>query len=203
MAAVAIIIFVEAYHRLKNPYLVQGKVIILVAIVGIVVNSVVAGIFYKNKSDLNARSIFVNMASDVIALVATLFAGVLIIAIKQPIIDPIISILIGMMLIYAAVGIAKDTSHILLEGIPQGMNFEEVKAIIQSSPYVKAVDDLHIWAISSNSAALSCYIVVENTDVQKSLAIVAQIKKELKLKFQKFHIQHMTIETGLTESVEE
>lgn len=199
LVVVAIIIFVEAYHRLKNPYLVQGKVIILVAIVGIVINSIVAAIFYKNRADLNSRSVFVNMAADAVALVVTLFAGVLIIVTKQPIIDPIVSILIGIMLLYAAGGIAFDASHILLEGIPEGMNFEEVKTIIQNNPFVKEVDDLHIWVISSNSTAMSCHITVENTDIRKCSDAVAQIKKELKQKFQKFHFDHMTIETGLAD----
>ncbi len=193
----AFYIFYEAAHRIfSHPHEVAGQTIMLVAFIGILVNGTMAFILSKNKKDLNVKSTFINMAMDVVALVGTLIAGFLITITHQSIIDPIISIFIGIMLLYGAFRVAREAVHVLLEGIPEGMDVEKVKEVIRNTPKVKGVDDMHLWAISSHYSALSCHIVIEDCDVEESIKIVRSIKEELK---EKFHIEHATIETELTE----
>jgi len=197
LITLALYIFYEAAHRIySHPREVQGTTIMIVAAVGIVVNGTIAYILSKNKKDLNVRSTFVNMAMDVVALVGTLIAGFLIVITKQSIIDPIISIFIGIMLIYGAWGVARDAIHIMLEGVPIGIDVKKVKEAIMKTAKVKNVDDMHIWAISSQYAALSCHIVIEDCDLEKSTQLVKQLKTELR---ERFNIEHATIETELVE----
>lgn len=193
----AIYIFHEAYRRTIEPKTLEGSLIMVVAAVGIVVNLSIALLFRKSRDDLNIKSAFYNMALDALASVGALIAGLLILITKQPVFDSIISIVIGTMLIFSAWRVVKDAFHVLLEGVPEGVNFDKVKeAIISQNSLIKAVDDLHIWAISSQMSALSCHIVIEECDLDKSMQIVEEIKKILKERFQ---IEHATIETELVE----
>lgn len=192
----ALYIFYEAYNRILSPHPVTGTTIILVSIIGIFANGAIAWILSKEKKDLNIRSVFANIFSDVIALTATLIAGILLYITKQPIIDSLIAIMIGLMLLYAALKVTRDAIHILLEGIPERIDIKKVKELIEKTHKVKGVDDMHIWAISSHYAALSCHIVIEDCDVEESTRIIKEIKDKLK---QEFHIEHATIETELTE----
>jgi len=196
LGVLALYIFFEAYNRILNPHPVEGKTIIFVAFIGILVNGFIAFLLNKNKDDLNVKSAFMNMALDALALVGTLIAGVLIIITKQPIFDPLISIFIGVMLLYGAYGVLRSAIHVLLEGVPEGLDVEKIKEAVKQSRNVKGVDDMHIWAISSRYAALSCHIIIEDCDVEESTKIVKEIKEVLK---EKFHIEHATIETELVE----
>ena len=166
----------------------------IVAFVGILVNTSIALLFRNSKSDLNIRSAYTNMLFDALASVGALLAGFLIIVTKQPIFDSLISIVIGLFLIRSSWSVVRAAMHVLLEGVPEGLKPEEIKKVILAVPSIKAIDDLHIWAISSHYAALSCHITIENCDLEKSTQLVKQIKDELR---RSFHIEHATIETEL------
>ena len=197
LIALALYIFYEAAHRIfSHPKIVEGQTIMIVAAIGIVVNGTIAYVLSKNKKDLNIKSTYMNMLLDVVALVGTLIAGFLITITHQSIIDPLASILIGVLLLHGAYGVARDAVHVLLEGTPEGMDIEKIKDLIEQSPKVKAVDDMHVWAISSHYAALSCHIIIEDCDIEESVRITKQIKQELR---EKFDIEHATIEAELTE----
>jgi len=200
LVLLAIYIFYEAFIRIMHPEPVSGNLVIVVAFVGIIINGSIAFIFRKNTDDINIKAAYVNMFYDMLASVGALLAGFLIIITKQNVFDSLISILIGVLLLKSSWGIIQDALHVLLEGVPIGVSPEKIKDIILQSPGVKNVDDLHIWSISSHSAALSCHIVIDDCDVQESIKTIKQIKEELK---DKFYIEHATIETELTECLPE
>lgn len=194
LLGLAIYIYYEAYKRILNPEPVQGGLIAIVALVGLVINGTIALQFIKNQNDLNIKSAFLNMAFDAIASLGALIAGVIIMLTSLTIFDPLISILIASMLVISSWSIVRDAMHVLLEGVPLGVDIQKVKELIQNIPNVKAVDDMHIWAISSQYAALSCHVAIENCNLEKSTKLVREIKNELK---HKFNIEHATIETEL------
>lgn len=197
LVLLALYIFYEAYHRiLSHEHPVEGTTIIIVAIIGVIANGSIAFLLNKNKKDLNVRSTFINIALDAVALVFTLLAGILIVITKATIIDPIISIFIGLMLLYGGWGVVKDAFHILIEGIPEGIDVKKVKETICNVPGVKGIDDLHIWALSSHYAALSCHVIITPCTLQESIKLTEKIKDEL---HEKFDIEHATLETELTE----
>ncbi len=190
----ALFIFYEAYGRLMHPTPVEGGIVMAVAFVGLLINGTIAWIFKGEQKDLNIRSAYVNMLYDALASVGAFGAGLLIVITKQTFFDPLISIIIGVMLLRSSWYVVRDATHVLLEGIPEGVNMQKVKNAIRQIENVKAVDDIHIWAISSHFAALSCHVVIENCTLNQSIELVKQIKEEL---HEKFNIEHATIETEL------
>lgn len=196
LVLLALYIFYEAWGRIMQPEHVAGSLVAGVAFVGIVVNTSIALLFRKEQDSMHIKSAYINMFFDALASVGALLAGVLIILTKQTIFDSLISILIGILLLRSSWEVVRDAMHVLLEGVPSGINTKKVKEVILGNSLVKHVDDLHIWAISSQYAALSCHVVIEDCDLEKSTQLVKEIKQELQ---KKCNIEHATIETELKE----
>ncbi len=195
LISLAIYIFYEAYTRITHPQTVSGSLIAIVSLIGILINGGIALMFRNNTKDLNMRSAFLSMAFDTLASVGALIAGIIIYFTHFFIIDALVSIIIGLMLLFSAWGVLKDALHILFEGTPRGIDFEKVKKdIFDTFPEITNVDDLHIWSISSNKTALSCHITVEKTAMLKSVEMVKEVKKILHYRFD---IEHSTIEIEL------
>lgn len=196
--SVAVYVFYEAIKRIQNPPAVEGNLVIIAASIGFVINGGIAFSFLKNKKDLNIKSTLLNFATDAAAQLGTVIAGFFIVITGNHIIDPLISILIGLLLIYSAWEVVKDAIDVLLEGVPKDINIAEVKKTILSVNGVKAIDDLHIWALSSQYAALSCHVLIKDTkcSLWESIKVAEAIKEKLA---QKHHIEHATLETEVTE----
>lgn len=196
LVLLAFYIFYEAWRRIMQPEPVEGGLVMAVAFVGILINGSIALLFRKNTDDLNIRGAYINMFYDALASVGALLAGFLIVVTKQSIFDSIISILIGILLLRSSWEVIRAAMHVLLEGVPEGLDVAKVKEAILNTPQIKNIDDLHVWAISSHYAALSCHVVIENCDLDESTKLVKQVKDTL---HQQFKIEHATIETELTE----
>ncbi len=194
LIGIALFIIAEAYQRFMHPEPVAGGVIAIVAGVGIIVNGAVALLFLKDRHDLNVKAAFLNMAFDAFVSFGAVIAGILIVFTKQYWIDPLVGLMIALALIYAAVGIVKEATRILLEGVPKGLKIDEIRQSIVDTSGVSGVDDLHVWALSSNEVALSCHIVPEKHTLKEIEELNKQLKKELK---EKFGISHATIEAEL------
>ncbi|MBK7800065.1 MAG: cation transporter [Saprospiraceae bacterium] len=195
LIALSIYIFYEAYTRILQPQIVSGSLIAVVSFIGILVNGGIALMFRNSTKDLNIRSAFLSMAFDTLASVGAMIAGVIIYFTHFFIIDAIVSIVIGLMLLFSAWGVLKDALHILFEGTPRGLDFKKVKKdIFDAFPEITNVDDLHIWSISSKKIALSCHITIVNSDMKKSVEMVNEVKKILQ---DRFKIEHSTIEIEL------
>ena len=192
----AFYIFYEAYQRILKPGMVEGRLVMIVAFVGILINGGIAYLFSKSKNDLNVRSAFLSMALDAIASVGALLAGLLITITGKTIIDPLVSVFIGLMLLYSGWSIIKDALHVLLDGVPEGVDIQKVKHAIVNFPGVNGADDLHVWALSTQETALSCHIIIKSCSLEESIMLVSRVKGLLHTKF---NIHHATIETELTE----
>ncbi|MCL5095779.1 MAG: cation diffusion facilitator family transporter [Patescibacteria group bacterium] len=196
LLGLAVYIFIEAYKRFQNPQPVEGGLVMIVAFVGILINGSIAYLFFKSRGDLNIRSAFLNMAMDALASVGALFAGLIIVLTGKTFIDPFISIIIGIMLLYSGWSVVKDALHALLEGTPEGTDVTKIKQAICAMPGVTGLDDLHVWALSTTSVALSCHLIIKDSTLKESMEIKERIKEMLS---EKFHTEHATIETELTE----
>lgn len=187
-------IFFEAYQKIISPQPVKGGLIMIVAGVGILVNSGVAMMFLKHRQDLNMRGVFLNMAFDAAVSVGAVIAGFVILLTGKSAADPIISIAIGVMLIYGSIQIISQAIHILLEGVPEHIKTKEVKLAIAGIAGVKNIHDLHIWSMASQKVALSCHLIPEDFDFKKNAELIKRIKEFLKARFQ---IDHATIEAEI------
>jgi cobalt-zinc-cadmium efflux system protein len=158
----SIVIFVEAYHRFRNPQILEGSIIAVVSAVGIFANGSVALLFRKHRDDLNARAAFINMVFDAVFSVVALISGIVIYFTNWSWVVPLASIGVGIGLLWAAWGIIREATNIFLEGVPGGMHVDDIRALIHEHDDIVAVNELYVWAMSSEQYAMSCRITTRS-----------------------------------------
>lgn len=192
LMALTFFLFYRAYLRILNPEPVNGKMVFVIAIFGIITNGIIAFKMLRGKDkDLNIKSVFWHITEDFLGWIGVLIAGAIIYFTGAYIIDPIISILIGLIVIYSAWGIVKESANIILEGVPEGLNVQEIETEIKKIQNVNDAHDIHVWSLGTNYNALSAHVVISNMTVDQSHEILNKINTMLK---EKFSIEHTTIE---------
>ena len=194
MIGVAAFITIEAIQRLQNPVAIEGGIVAAVASVGIVINGSIAYVLSKNRRDLNMRSAFVDMTFDALSSLAAVISGLIMLFTDIKFVDSIVGLLIAALLLYNTLKILREAVDILLESIPKGLDVTAVTQAIAATDKVQQVDDMHVWAIRSGYNALSCHIVIDETELKNSRDIVEAVKKKLR---KEYDIQHATIEVEL------
>jgi cobalt-zinc-cadmium efflux system protein len=191
LVLIALLIFYEAAERLYHPVAVQSGTMVVVAAVGVVLNAAIAWLLMHTHADLNVRSALVHMVGDTLATLAIIVGAVVIALTGKNYIDPVLSILIGAMIVWSSFGIIRESLNILLEGTPLGMELEQVESALRGINGVNNVHDLHIWSIGSESHALSCHIAIADIPPSESEAIMRQVQRMLA---ERFRILHTTIQ---------
>ena len=199
MLGVAGFIIFEAVQRLTHPQAIEGGLVALVASVGIAVNGSIAIVLYKQRSDLNMRSAFIDMAFDALSSLGAVIAGVAILLTGVQWVDSLVGLLIATLLVYNTIKILREALSILLEGTPRGVNIDEVKNTILAVDKVLQVDDMHVWTIRSGYNALSCHVVISEEELSSSRKTVEAIKDKL---LRDCNIHHATIEVEFEECVD-
>lgn len=199
MLAVAAFIVFEAIQRLGNPQPVEGGIVAAVASVGILVNGSIAYILSKNRKDLNMRSAFIDMAFDALSSLGAVIAGLIMYFTGIQYIDSIVGLLIAGLLLFNTLKILREAVQILLEGTPENIDIAGLTTMITETNKVLKVDDMHVWAIRSGYNALSCHIVIDETELKNSRNIVEIVKAKLR---EDYDIQHATIEVELEDCTE-
>jgi cobalt-zinc-cadmium efflux system protein len=190
LLAISAWICYEAWSRLRQPEPVQQWTMLIVAAVGLVVNSSVMFGLHRDRHDLNVRAAFVLMFGDAFGSVG-IMAGALVINYtgwRQ--IDPILSILIAVLIIWSAWGIIKESLNVLLEGLPRGLALTSVIEAMQGVEGVIDVHDLHIWSLGSSAHALSCHVQIDDMPPSESESILRRLNDVLC----GFHIHHTTVQ---------
>lgn len=184
-------IFYRAYLRILNPEPVQGIYVFLLAVLGIIFNGAILIKIWKVKeSDLNMRSIFWHIGEDVLGWIGVLIAGVVLIFSDFYIIDPIMSILIGLIVLRGTWEIIEESTNILLEGVPKDIILKDVEKEIKTIKEVKGIHDTHVWNIGSRYNVLSAHIIVRGMRICDTNKIINKINKMLE---KKFDISHTTL----------
>ncbi len=161
LVAIAIWIFIEAYQRFEDPPEILGGWMLAVATVGLLVNIAAAGILWRSQREsLNIRAAFRHVLADLLGSVGVITAAVVILTTGWTYADPLISVLIGLLVLASSWGILREAVDILLESTPAGTDAREVARRIQGVHGVKEVHDLHIWTITSGFPALSAHVLV-------------------------------------------
>jgi cobalt-zinc-cadmium efflux system protein len=191
LVAVSGFIFYEAFRRLQNPQQVHAGVMISVAAAGVVMNGVIALLLYRAGRDVNIRSALLHEIGDTLSTGAVILGGWAIMATGRYWIDPVLSVAIGVLILWSGFGIVRETLNILLEGTPRGVKLERVEAAMRRIDGVNDVHDLHVWNIGSETRALSCHISIEDIPPSVSERILRDLKECLRHDFQ---ITHTTIQ---------
>jgi len=185
-------IFYEAYQRFVEPTEVRGGLMLAVAAVGFLAN--LAGIFIlrsASRDNLNVKGAFLHMWGDTISSVGVIVAGVIILVSGWTIVDPILSIFIGLLILRGAVKLVQESSDILLEAVPKHLDVGQISNALREIEGVRDVHDVHLWTITSGIYALSCHLLIEDRTVSSSSQIVEEVNQVLS---QKFGIGHSTLQ---------
>jgi cobalt-zinc-cadmium efflux system protein len=177
----------EAVGRLASPPAVAGATVIGVAASGIVINGVCAWLLHAGShGDLNRRSAFIHMLGDAAVSVGVLLSGALILLTGWSRLDPIVSLLIVAAILVSTWGLLRDLS---LDGVPASVNSSAVMSYLADQRGVTDVHDLHIWALSTTSVALTAHLVVPERGAEQ--ALLDYLTPDLK---RRFHIHHATLQ---------
>ncbi|OKH16537.1 cation transporter [Fischerella major NIES-592] len=190
MGAIAL----EAIERLGSPKPIVGGTIITVALVGIVINGITAGMFISGKEqDLNIKAAFLHMVADALVSFGVVLAGIAIITTNWLWFDPVISLIIVVVILVGTWKLLTQSLDLVLDAVPQGIDLLAVRTYLAELPGVVAVHDLHIWAMSTTESALTAHLVMLTGNPGD--AFLSRITMDL---HDKFGIEHATIqiETG-------
>ncbi len=184
-------ILFEAVSRLIHPAELNDRTMMWVAAVGLALNGVIViALTRGNKGDLNIRAAVVHMAGDAVGAVAIILGAVAIHFTGWLFIDPILSILLALFIVYTAWDITRESLNILLEGLPRGIELGNVTTAMVAVDGVLDVHDLHIWSLGSSTHALSSHVLIEDMPPSSSNGILKRLREVLA----GFGIHHATIQ---------
>jgi cobalt-zinc-cadmium efflux system protein len=164
LLVVAGIVAVEAVRRLLSPPEVEGGPVLVVALVGIAVNVAAAWLLARaNRASLNVRGAYQHILTDLYGFIGTAVAAVLILTLGWKPADPVASLLVVALMVYAAWGLLRDSARVLLEAAPKDFDLDEVRAHLLRVDHVHDVHDLHVWTVTSDLPTLSAHLVVDDT----------------------------------------
>jgi cobalt-zinc-cadmium efflux system protein len=161
LVAISIWIFVEAYSRLSEPPEILGSPVLAIATLGLLVN--VAGAVILSRSageNLNAQGALRHVIADALGSIGVMVAALVIILTGWRYADPLVSVAIGLLILASSWSLLRDSTNILLEATPRGIDAEEVGRKMAGAEGVIEVHDLHIWTITSGFPALSAHVLV-------------------------------------------
>ena len=196
LIVLALWIAFSALHRLAYPVVVEPRLMMKVAVAGVLMNGGIAALLWKFSGDVNIRSVFLHMLGDTLSTAAVIAGGAGILFTGLQWIDPVLSFVIAGMIVYSSWSIVRETLNILLEGTPKNMALEDIRSAMQSVEGVANVHDLHVWNLGSSSVALASHVTIECfDDVSMTVAdcgtVLERINERL---WDKFHIAHTTIQ---------
>ncbi|MGH2551405.1 MAG: cation diffusion facilitator family transporter [Thermomicrobiales bacterium] len=180
----------EALRRFGDPAPVAGKTVIVVALIGIGINTLTALLFAAGrKGDLNIRGAFLHMAADAGVSAGVVIAGLIMLVTDWDWLDPVVSLLIAAVIFVGTWGLLRDSFNMALDAVPDDIDPALVTRGLLSVPGVAGVHDLHIWNMSTTEVALTAHLVVPNAENSDALLFLAS--QEL---HNRFEIQHVTLQ---------
>jgi cobalt-zinc-cadmium efflux system protein len=191
LIVIVLAIAYEAVQRLMSPQPVQGGIVIAAALTAIVVNAFIILMLRAEAQNLNLRAALLHVTGDVAASAAVVIGGVVILLTGWLYIDPLLSLAIGGLIAFGAWGIVRETVNLLLEGAPARIDLGAVTQELARADHVTSVHDLHVWALSPESMALSSHIVIDDCSLSDAEHVVRDLEARL---CDRFGIGHTTIQ---------
>lgn len=180
----------EAIGRFMSPSPVDGTTVIVVAAIGVVINTLTALLFLKGqKNDLNIRAAFLHMAADAGVSLGVVIAGLFIMFKGWLWVDPMISLVIVVVVFFATWGLLRDSMNYAMDAVPDSIELSEIKKYLMNFDHVDSIHDLHVWPLSTSEIALTVHIVVNNNKIDNDF-----IRNLQQYIHDNFGIDHSTIQ---------
>jgi len=182
----------EAWSRFQNPESVLAVPMLVIAVVGLAVNLIVAfALREHDHEDLNTRSAFLHVLGDALASVGVIGASIAILFTGWIWLDPLVSVLIGLLILLSSGRVLKESVHILAEGMPAGMTASAIADAMSKVSGVSQVHDLHVWTVAPGYIALSAHVTIADQALIQTAEIMSALKENLHVSFE---IHHTTIQ---------
>lgn len=187
---------IAAIHRFAAPVEVHAGTMMIVAAAGVVMNGLIAALLWKFSRDVNIRSVFLHMLGDTISTAAVIVGGFIIRLTGLHWIDPLLSLLIAVMILWSSWSIVREMLHILLEGTPRSLDLNEIRKAMQSVEGVVGVHDLHVWSLTAQSHALASHVQIIEMPMSETESVLERLNHQLR---DHFGISHTTIQLEVTD----
>lgn len=192
MLVVVALLSWQAVVRLLEPRAIAGAVVTAVALLGLLLNIVVAWLLTRGEADLNTRGALLHVMGDLLGSVAALASGLVIQFTGWTPVDPLLTMLICGLLLFSTLSLLRQVVHTLMDGVPEQLSLSEVGQAMAAVDGVHSVHDLHIWNLDSRAIALSAHVVLG--DAQQWPRILATQRALLR---ERFDISHITLQPEL------
>lgn len=189
LVALAVFIAIRAWQRIQAPVPIRGDVVLTVGLIGLGVNLGAAAVLAKGRANLNVHAALLNVMADAVGSVAAALAGLLMVWRRLYLADPIASLFVSGLILFGAWRLVRQSTHILLEGVPSRLNVPQMKSELERLPGVRAVHDLHIWSLTTGVESLSVHLCLGNgTDPHRLIRDARAVLAD------KYGIKHTTIQ---------
>jgi cobalt-zinc-cadmium efflux system protein len=190
LLGVSICIALEAIERFADPKVVEGKTVMFVAFIGILINSFTAWMFHADREkDINIKGAFLHMVSDAVVSGGVVLSGLAISMTGWQWFDPIVSLLIGVFIAVSSWRILQESLNLALDGVPNDVDLRAIQEYLIELPGVGSIHDLHVWALSSTEPALTVHLVML-AGLPKA-DFLSRVSHDLR---EQFGIEHSTIQ---------
>jgi len=187
----------EAIGRIASPHPVEGRMISIVALIGIIINTASALLFLKGKEkDINIKGAYLHMAADALVSAGVLISGIIIVYTQWYWVDAVISLIIIVVIVFSTMSLLRSSLRLSLDGVPAGIDTKKIRDYFLNLKGVTGLHDLHIWAMSTNATALTVHLVIPDGADDSFLV---GINDEL---HHQYNIDHTTIQVEKSSDVE-
>ncbi len=195
LIAICIYLFFEAYERFTNPQPIKGLIMLIVATFGLLANLISVLVLSKDKeNNLNVRAAYLHLMGDTLSSVAVILGGIAIWQWEIYWLDPLITVLVGIYIIYHTWDVVKQTVDILMQSTPSNINLDEIKNVVEHIDDIDNIHHVHVWKLDDTQTHIEAHINLENNVDMKTMM---QIKSKVEdILHTKFHIQHTTLQFG-------
>jgi cobalt-zinc-cadmium efflux system protein len=182
-------IVIESIHKFSEPTEVNGIAVSWTAGVGILINGATALLLmHGQKSDLNVRGAFLHMAADTLVSIGVVISGIIIYYTGWTVVDPIVSLIIAAVILVSTWELLSDSLRLAVDGIPDGVELQEIEQLLVSNEHVKGIHHIHVWAISTTETALTAHVVIDD------LNCWPHVSEQIKHTLAEHGISHVTLE---------
>lgn len=195
LISICCFLFYEAYERFKNPESIQGKLMLIVAIFGLLANLISVLILNNDKEhNLNVKAAYMHLLGDTLSSVAVIIGGIVIWQFQILWVDPLITILVGIYIIWHTWDIVKQTVGILMQSTPEEIDLYEIKGEVESLVGIDNIHHVHIWKLDDSQIHMEAHLNLKNNITMSEMMAIC--KKTENLLKEKFRIRHVTLQAG-------
>lgn len=190
-------ILLDAYQRLQDPRPVVPELVVIVGLAGLGANLAAAAVLGSHRENINVRGAYLHLLADAAGSVAAVIVGVALLFTDLYILDPLFALLIAALVLYATVGLLRESGNVLMQGVPSDVDVDAVAAVLRDIPGVETVHDVHVWALSTTERSMSAHLVVaEDVDRDAVLSRAGTILAS------EFGLDHATLQVESSDRCE-